>query len=345
MKKVLSLLMAATLSLALFGCQPKPAASEAPKEEASATPAKTVIDPKEAKVAILLPSAPTDGGWGQVGAEAMKSIESKFGCKTTVIEASTADKMTSEAEALADAGYSIIYGHGGQYANPFAEISKDYPNTLFITSGGAVVTENQYPIQITLEDAVYIQGVIAAKLTKTNKIGGIIGGDFPAYTKTTRALDMGAKSINPNMEVVVGILANADMNEAYETAISQINSGCDVIMGNANQASLGALKACKEKGVYYMGTITDLSAEAPDVVVSSATTDFGVAYSEVARRYFDGEIVSGVQELGFETGAMAFSWNEALKSKLPAEVQGAYEEYVDKMISNEIDLPSENEGW
>ncbi|MGI6331681.1 MAG: BMP family ABC transporter substrate-binding protein [Zhaonellaceae bacterium] len=74
-------------------------------------------------MAILIPSSPTDGGWGQVGAEGMKYVAKELGIEPVIIEAATADLMKTEAEALAADGFNVIFGHGGQYASPFDEIS------------------------------------------------------------------------------------------------------------------------------------------------------------------------------------------------------------------------------
>lgn len=341
MKKIVALLLVLVFTFGLVGCGTKTTNEKATTKE----PATTKKDPKNLKIALLVPSSPTDGGWGQVGAEAIKVVEEKYGCKVSIIEAGTADKMKSEAEALADEGYDIIFGHGGQYANPFGEISADYPKTYFVTAGGNVVTKNQFPVLVSLEKFSYIQGAIAAKLTKTNKMGCVIGGDFPAYKKTSRGFELGAKSVNPKIEVMSTVLSTGDMNEAYESSMSQINAGADIIWSNANQATLGSAKAATEKGVYFFGTVSDMAKDAPTVCVASAVQDFKKTYITIVDRYIAGELKSGEQIVGYADGAYSFAWNEAVKSKLPADVQKMDQELIPKVESGEIKVPGENEGW
>lgn len=297
----------------------------------------------ELKVAVLLPSSPTDGGWGQTGAEAIKAVEDEFGATTTIVEAPEADKMRSEAEALAADGYDIVFGHGAQYANPFAEINDEFPDTLFVTMGGNIVKDNLFPVQVALEESTYIAGVISAHLSQSGKIGLVVGGDYPAYTKTSRGFRLGAESVKPNMEAMEAVLTNTDMNEAFETTMSQINAGADVCWANANQATLGSLKAAKEKGVYYFGSQYDMSEEAPDQVIASCTQSYVNTYVSIVQRYLDGEIKPEIQVVGFEEEAIDFVWNENVKKTLPEDVQKIPDDLIPKIISGEIKIPGEND--
>lgn len=297
----------------------------------------------ELKVAVLLPSSPTDGGWGQTGADAIKGVEDKFDCTVAIVEAPEADKMKSEAEALADEGYDIIFGHGAQYANPFSEINKDYPDTLFVTMGGNIVDDNLFPVQVALEQSTYIAGVISGELSKTGKIGLVVGGDYPAYTKTSRGFQLGAESVRPDMNTMSAVLTNTDMNEAYETTMSQINAGADICWANANQATLGSLKAAKEKGVYYFGSQYDMASEAPDQVIASCTQSYVNTYTSIVQKYLDGTIVPEIQVVGFAEEAIDFVWNENVKKTLPENIQKIPDELIPKIISGEIVIPGEND--
>jgi basic membrane protein A len=322
-------------------------ATEAAKEAAEAKKdagEKTDIDPSQVKVGLLIPGSPTDGGWAQTGVEALNAVQERTGCQTTVIEAATADVMKSEAENLADSGYNIIFGHGGQYASPFAEIADDYPDVVFATMGGNQVRPNLFPVQAKLEDCAYMAGVISALVTKTNKIGLLVGGDFPSYTKTTRGFELGARSINPDIEVMHAVLSTIDMNEAYETTTSQIKAGADVVWANANQATLGTIKAAKDNDVYVFGAQLVQTDEAPDNLIASLTQDHSYSYQAIFDRFISGDLNNaGVQEVGIDDLAVGFVWNEKVRATLPEEAQSVYEDYAPKLISDEIDVPGEDE--
>ena len=334
MKKITVILLTLALLFTFVACNndPKPDSDNEDKPVAA-----------DIKVGLLIPGSPTDGGWSQSGVEALNGLKERTGATTTVIEAPNADQMKTEAENLADAGYQVIIGHGGQYASPFAEICDQYPDAIFVTMGGSVVRDNLYPVQAKLEDPAYIAGVISAMVSETGKIGLLVGGDFPSYTKTTRGFSLGAQSINPDIEVMHAVLSTIDMNEAYETTLNQIDSGADVVWANANQATLGSLKAAVEKDVYCFGAQLVQTDEAPENLIASLTQDFSYIYQAIFDRYADGTIEPGIQEVGIDENAVGFVWNEQVKSTLPEEVQEVYDIYAPKVISDEIDVPGEND--
>jgi basic membrane protein A len=301
---------------------------------------------EDVKVAILIPSSPTDGGFGQAGADGLKYVAEELGIEPVIIEAATADLMKTEAEALAADGFNVIFGHGGQYASPFDEISDDYPDTLFITAGGNVIKDNQMPMGFTLEQLTYIQGVMAGKLTKTNKIGAVIGGEFPAYQKTSRGFELGAKSVNPDVEVLLGVTQDAsDMNEGYELTMSQIQAGADIVFSNANQATQGSVNAAKETDTYIFGAVSDIQNEAPDQVISSAFQSFGPAMLSVVKNYLAGNLEPGIIDIGVPEGGIGWAWNEKVKAEIPEDVVALYDEVLEQILSGEIHVPNEQEGW
>jgi basic membrane lipoprotein Med (substrate-binding protein (PBP1-ABC) superfamily) len=302
--------------------------------------------PSELKIAVLLPSSPTDGGWGQVGATGLKEAAKQFGFKPVIIEAGTADLMKREAESLAQDGYDLIFGHGGQYASPFSEISGTYPKTYFITAGGNITTPNQAVAMFALEQLNYIQGVMAAKLSKTGKLGTVIGGSYPAFAKSSRAFELGAKSVNPKIEVLSGVTQNAaDMNEGYELTLAQIKAGADIVWANANQASQGSVKAARETNTYIFGTIMDIQKEAPNQVIATAEQNFNVIYTEVIKRYLAGTLKGEFINIGVPEKGIFWTWNEQVKKKLPADVVKQYDLLLPKIQSGAIHVPGENEGW
>jgi basic membrane protein A len=306
----------------------------------------TEMEAEDLKIAVILPSSPTDGGWGQVGADGLKNAAEIYGFEPVIVEAGTADLMKREGEALAQEGFNIIFGHGGQYAQPFSEISGDYPDTYFITAGGDIVTENQLVAEFVLERLCYIQGAMAAKLSESGIMGGIVGGSFPAYTKTSRAFEMGIKAYDEDAEFLFGITQNAaDMNEGYELTLSQINKGADIVWSNANQASQGSIKAARETDTYIFGCVADIQNEGPEVAIASAIQNFNVLYTYAIEQYLKGELGGETIKLGVDSGAIDWVWNERVKEELPEDVVALYDELLPKIQSGEIYVPGENEGW
>ena len=336
MKKALTLLLCLVfLAMTVVGCS-QPAASNENKGLPS--------DLSQLKIGILHPGSLADGGYNMLAKMAGDAIKEKWGCEVSFVQAPSSDKMKSEAETLANEGYHIIIGHGGEYSAPFGEISDQYPNVYFLTNGGSVVKANQFPINFCTEQATYVGGVVAGLMTKTNKVGWTVGGDSPGFSKTGYTFALGAQSVNPAVTDMNAVLTSIDANEAYETTLSQINSGADFIFSSTDEAQLGALKAVAENpGTYQFGALSDLSAEGPDCIFASALVNFEMGYMAGVQACIDGIAEPDVLWIGLDSGGVQFVWNDALKSKFPAEVVKKAEETIEKIISGEIDVPNEYE--
>ena len=186
-RQIYSWLLSGTLLFGLTACTASAPGSSTPS--APQPSGSGGISPSDVKIGILIPGSPTDGGFCQQGAEAGAKLE-ELGYQVSVVEAITAEEIKSEAENMAADGYQIVFGHGAQSTSPIAEISPDYPDTWFVTLGGEVVTDNQFPVCVCAEESCYVLGVVAGMLSETGTISYTLGGDFPSYVKYTNALKL-----------------------------------------------------------------------------------------------------------------------------------------------------------
>lgn len=314
-------------------------------EGAPADSSGTPEGESEIKIGILIPGSPTDGGFSQQAAEAGALLEEQFNCHVAVVEAATADAIKSEGETMAAEGYKIVFGHGGQCSTPLAEISKDYPDTWFVTTGGTEIRENQFPACLCLEQSTYVAGVIAGLMTESNVIGCSVGGDFPAYTKTTNGFKLGAESVNPDVEVLFAVLSSTDTTEAYETTTNQIQMGADFIYSNTNEGQGGAIKAVSEhEGVRAFGSLGDFIPLAPESVVGNTMGDWSKAFINATEAILNDEVGEPeIMYLDMSNESVSFEWNEELKKEVPQEVLDKVDETIQAIADGTIHVPNEYE--
>lgn len=356
--KLAAILLAGSMLLGIAGCSnsgqgstptPTPDGGNDPAPEASTPVASTDPgqqggDASDVKIGILIPGSPTDGGFSQQAAEAGKQLQDKYGYQVSVVEAGTAETIKQEGETMAADGYKIVFGHGGQCSTPLSEICEDYPDTWFVTFGGTEIRDNLFPVCMCAEEGTYVLGVVAGMMTKSNVIAYTLGGDYPAYTKTTTGWALGAKSVNPNLEVKSAVLSSPDANECYETTMNQIKSGADMILSNSNEGQAGAMKAVSETdGVYTFGCLGDFFALAPGKVLMNIVGDYGVGYENATQAIMEGTASPEVMYLTIANGCVTVEWNEELKADIPAEVIAAAEKAVEDIKSGAIDVPNEYE--
>ncbi len=354
MKKALSLILAILMVSALAACggtaestaESAAATSEAATSEAAAEEGgeEAAAEGGDVQIGILIPGSPTDGGFSQSAAEAGRYLEDTYGYSVAVVEAGTSELIKQEGEIMAEDGYDIVFGHGGQCAAPFAEFVADYPDTMFYTVGGDIVSDNQVPLIICLEEGMYVAGVVSAMMDGIDGIGITLGGDYPSYTKTTTGFALGAVSVNPDIDVQQAVLSSPDSNEAYETTLNQIQNGADVILSNSNEGQAGALKAVSEsEGTYAIGCLGDFTSQAPEQVIMNVFGDYTVMYEDATQRALAGEMPAEIQFYTMESGAVYYEWNTAVEETLSEEILAAAADTEAAIIAGDLDVPNEFE--
>jgi len=112
-------------------------------------------------------------------------------------------------------------------------------------------------------------GILAGKMTKTNKIGMVGGYPISEVNRLFHAFMLGARSVNPQAEFKVSFIGSwYDPPKAKEFAFAQMEIGVDVLY--AERA--GVADAAREKGIIAFGNVNDMNKEenGKDVVVTSA---------------------------------------------------------------------------
>ncbi|MFN8457281.1 MAG: BMP family ABC transporter substrate-binding protein [Anaerolineae bacterium] len=119
-------------------------------------------------------------------------------------------KVEDAAAAIRDyanEGYNLVIAHGSQYGTSLAEIAPDFPDTSFAW-GTTVDTfkdkgvDNVFAYTTNASEGAYVQGVMAAKLTKSKKVG-IVGpiavGDALLYVE---GFKKGVLATDPEVEIL-----------------------------------------------------------------------------------------------------------------------------------------------
>ena len=221
----------------------------------------------------------------------------------------------------ASEGYNLIIAHGSQYGSSLVEIAPDFPNTSFAWGSTANVFTDQgitniYAYEPLAEQGGFVNGVLAAKLSKSN-IFGVIGpietGDAKYYTEGFKA---GIESVTPDAKVnVTWIGSYSDVALASEAAQTHIDAGADVLTGTS-QMVVGAIGVAKQRGAYWFGYDVDQTALAPQYVVSSVDVVWAVALRPMIEMIKKGEMGGKIFTLNLENGGLRIVVNdEALIGK------------------------------
>ncbi len=301
------------------------------------------------RVAVIMPSTINDLAFSQSMYDALLKIQAGRGGpeKMELVYSENMFVVDDAAAAIRDyasQGYNLVIAHGSQYGSSLKEIAPDFPTTAFAhgTTVDTFVDEgikNVFAYEAASHEGGYVNGVMAAKLTKTGVIG-IVGpietGDAKLYVDGFVA---GVKATDPNVEVNVNYIGSfSDVAIAAEAANTHISAGADVLSGTA-QMVVGAIGVAKENGVLWFGTQASQTSLAPDIVVANQVYDWTVVLNEIIALMEKGTYGGTAYNITLANGGQVIEFNSGFD--LPADVKTLAEDTIKGIIDGSISIDIE----
>lgn len=170
----------------------------------------------------------------------------------------------------ADSGVDLVVGEAFGISKEARQVADDYPAVAFVMGDPFKPHGSNFSVfDNYIHEPCFLMGVIAGKLTKTNKIGMVGGYPIGEVNRLFNAFIAGARSVNPDIEYKVDFIGSwYDPPKAKEAAFAQLETGVDILY--AERA--GVVDAARGKGVLAFGNVNDMNKEenGTDVVVTSA---------------------------------------------------------------------------
>ncbi len=271
------------------------------------------------KAALVTPGPTTDLGWNALAWDGAQRIEKELGAKVAYLEEGKPDKFEDALKQFALDGAKLVFAHGYEYKDACTRMGAKYPDTVFVIGSGDVSATNVASINFKLDECCYLAGILAARLTKTKKLGCVGGMNIPPVVSGFQAFEKAAKKIDPSIKVSVTSVGNwDDVAKGHEQALALAGEGCDIIIHNADKAGIGVFNACKEKGILAIGSNRDQNEVIPGVVIASATADIPGAMLEMAKEIKEGRFKARVFTLDMKSGLVDLRVSPKLT--VPAEV-------------------------
>lgn len=240
-----------------------------------------VVSPPEAnpsnfKVALVTVGSQDDNSWSQACYEGLTLIKDKFNAQID-FTGNTPDEASEAAiRHYAQAGYNLIIAASGGYSSAAEKVAKAFPRTKF-----ALVTtypgnnQNLGAVAFRSGEVGYLTGTLAAMKTKTKRVGYIVGARYPVYIEEEALFRRGVEATDPSVQASTAFLGSwVDTAKATKVAMEMVDSGADILVINADEAGLAALKAVTQRaGVSVIGWAKDQYELAPGKVLTSVLQD------------------------------------------------------------------------
>lgn len=347
MKKFVAMALSLTMAVSMLtacGGGSKETKAETKAESAAQTTAESASEKaaegEPLKVALCVTGAVNDMGWCQSAYDGLKLLEEKYGAEIAYTENIQAADMVAAFTDYAANGYDIVIGHGFQFGDPALEVGAQYPDTKFVCVEADASADNVASYVMKCEEGGYIEGILAAHMTESNKIGFIGPIEGASLIKIMNGFEDGAKSVNPDIEVQTAWTGSfTDTALAKEAAQAMIDGGVDFIAHDANECGNGAIAAAQEAGIYATGDSYDQHELAPETVLTSSMYNVPVlieaAYNDIVNGEFKGE----VKYLGMAEGVVEMAPYYDMESVIPEDVRKEIAELIEQIKSGEFVVP------
>ena len=240
-----------------------------------------------------------DESFNQSAWEGLQQAEKDFGIEIKVIESKQASEYIPNMESLLDEDVDMVIGVGYTMKEDIQKQAENYPDKQFVLIDETydTIPENVTPILFRENEAAYLTGLIAGKMTKTNNVGFIGGIQTPVVSRFEYGYKAGVKEANDKTNVNVQYAGTfSDAAKGKSIANQMYGNGSDIILSAAGGTGLGAIESAKEQNKYAIGVDRDQSDLAPENVLTSALKKVNVGVYDTVKEFVEGKLKGGQEK-------------------------------------------------
>ncbi len=257
--------------------------------------------------------------------------------------------MTSEAQRdqalrnLARRGATVIVAVGFAQAVPVEAAAKEFPNVKFNIIDAVVDLPNVQSFVFKEQEGSFLAGMMAARASKTGKVGFIGGMDIPLIRAFACGYVQGAKYANPAIEVIQNMTGTTpaawrDPTRGGELARAQFDRGADVVYAAAGGTGLGVLQAAKDQGKLSIGVDSNQNHLHPGSVLTSMIKRVDVAVYEAFKTARSNTWKAGVRNLGLKEDGVGIAIDDNNRKLVSAEMEAAVKKASDEIIGGRLNV-------
>ena len=283
-----------------------------------------------------------DESFNQSAWEGLQQAQKDLGVEIKVIESKQASEYVSNIDSLVDEGMDLVIGVGFTMKDAIQEEAKNYPDQQFaiIDETYDSIPKNVTPILFKENEATFLTGLIAGRMTKTNQVGFIGGMENPIIGRFEYGFKYGVKTANSAADVKTQYAGTfSDAAKGKSIANQMYGNNIDIILSAAGGTGLGAIESAKENNKYAIGVDKDQSSLAPDNVLTSALKKVNVGVYDVVKELVNGNLQGGQAKVyGLKEDGVGIP--ESTKNLVPQEVLDYVNEMKEKVKNGDIKVPA-----
>ena len=293
--------------------------------------------------------------------------ERQLGARVRFVEPGEGSDREAGLRLLAAEGMDLVVGVGFIFTDDLTQLAREYPNTAFagvdyslqVDAAGDVVPPppNLAALKFREEQGSFLVGALAALLSRQSQLGerryaptkrvGFVGGmDIPLIHKFEAGYRAGVRHVCPDCQVIAqyaGVTPDAFSNpgRGKELALSQYQSGVNIIFHASGSTGLGVFEAARATGKLAIGVDADQYDEAPGHILTSMVKGVDAAVFDAIQRVQRGTFRGGVYQLGLAEQGVGYVYDENNRALIPDAVRARLVTLQDSIVAGHIRVPTE----
>lgn len=343
MKKLLSVLLALTLMLALVACGGDTADDGATGGEGATDGAGTEDSGGAEKDFICIVSESSQGApFSEQTWLGFTNAQKDFGCDIKFVEALEASEYETQLRTMAESGANVIFSMFDAVNLVAAEIAPEYPDVRFvlIDCNTEFDIENVTCIVVDSWEPSFVAGVVAALTTETGTVGWVGSIDIPVIARFYEGYAAGVDYANQTYGLDVKtemtyIGSSEDTVKASECTKMLVDKGCDIVYQAANEAGLGVIQTCSELGIKCIG-VDKWQGDVDPCVFWSALVCIEQGVYNTYEMYVNDSLESGSIIFGIANGFPIYA--DVDYDALPDNIKEAVDTVMEGVSSGTLDV-------
>lgn len=286
------------------------------------------------------------------GADSAKVV---LGADIRFIEPGEGSDREAGLRLLAAQGMDLVIGVGFIFTDDLSDLAVEYPAVKFAGVDYAVTVDaqgnvvqppsNLAALKFREEEGSFLVGAIAVLAGGSKRIGFVGGMDIPLIHKFEAGFRAGVRHVCADCTVIAqyaGVTPEAFRNpgKGKELALSQYQSGVNVIFHASGSTGLGVFEAARQTGKYAIGVDADQYREAPGHIMTSMVKGVDAVTFDAIRRAREGTFQGGIYSYGLKEGGVGYIYDDNNRALIPADVIARVEQIKAEIIAGRIQVPS-----
>jgi len=234
-------------------------------------------------------------------------------------------------ESMIQQGARLIFPTSFGHQEPAFNVAKRHPDVYFEHAGGWMMAANFGNYFGNTQAAWYPMGVAAGRMTKTNKLGFVIGIPIGFAVGNVNAFELGARSVNPAAVTTVVVTGGwSDKAKEAAAANALLDQGCDVLAMHVDSPAT-VIQTAEARGAMSIGFQSiEARVLAPKGWITGLGFNWAPYFTEVAKSVIAGTFTPESTHLGLGQGMVVMA---PFGAAVPSSVRQVVTAAADKIAN------------